>query len=695
MRIVLPILLCAGLLTALAAAPAMPPNPLTDAQAKSVLDSLDLARPELAKVSDARKRGDEAAARHAAADYFRQKTAARPLPPSRSPRRIADDAVAGRVTVVGIPHTFPDGVIDWSFNPTRAPGRDIDPEWLWQLNRMGFWPALGRAYRETKDEKYARAFVSQLRNWARTWPRPKDAASGMRSGWRTIECGIRLSGPWPAVFTDMAHSAELTDDDILLYFHCSLEQMRHLIRHCRRGNWLTMEMNGVYRFAVDHPEFAECAEARKFAVARLFEDLRKQFLPDGAQYELSPGYQFVSLSNSLQLLRNAEQAGFGAEIPAEYRAILRRGYAYLAKMMTPDRDLPKVNDSWGLDVTASFRRTAGLFDDDPLIAWVGRGAPVKPGETPDFNSCFLPWGGFAVFRENWNRDAHYLLFDVGPLGQAHCHQDKLNLVLYGFGEELLFDDGGGNYERSRYRQYALSGLDHSVIAVDGKPQTRANTPANRIAEKPIEAGFSTTKEADYAEGAYDDMFGKEAPAKHVRQVWYLKPDVFLVCDRLTAKDSQAHRYQARWQIDTLKMREEAPGLAGVLRSVREGKQADLVIAPLFAENVTVRWTSAEEKPEMRGMYVGRNPRPYRPAVTVTHEFAGPGEQLLVTLLCPVRAGSPALLKTVERTGPRSARAEFADGRVLSVTIPETGRPAWQWSGISVSRGNSSAGKNSQ
>ena len=38
------------------------------------------------------------------------------------------DALAGKVTVVGIPWTFPSGRIDWLFNPTLAKG-PFNPEW--------------------------------------------------------------------------------------------------------------------------------------------------------------------------------------------------------------------------------------------------------------------------------------------------------------------------------------------------------------------------------------------------------------------------------------------------------------------------------------------------------------------------------------------------------------------------------------
>ena len=68
----------------------------------------------------------------------------------------ADRAVKGEVAVVGIPHEFPDGRIDWLFNPTSKKG-PFNPEWMWQLNRMYFWTAFAEAYSATQSRDARRA----------------------------------------------------------------------------------------------------------------------------------------------------------------------------------------------------------------------------------------------------------------------------------------------------------------------------------------------------------------------------------------------------------------------------------------------------------------------------------------------------------------------------------------------------------
>lgn len=658
------------------------PVPTTEAQYRAFFDSLDWSVPGLAKAAAAWKNGDLAETIKLTAKYFRDRDAnPEPIrPQAKFNRRRADAAAAGQVEVVNIPHHFTGGNIDWRFNPTKAPGKSVDHEWVWQLNRMGFWPDLGRAYRATGDEKYPRAYVRQLRSWAACWPRPQNSGNYADSGWRTIECGIRLGHTWPQTYQAMLSSPEFTDADLLLYLRMSQEQMRHAMQHRQTGNWLTMEMNGVYNFASTFPEFKESAAARKFAVNTLYQDLQKQFLPDGAQYELSTGYHFVALDNAIALARKAQRSGFAAELPPDYITMLEKGYEYSVKLMTPNFNQPRLNDSWAVGMERLYSRDpAVMFPQNELFKWVA--TKGKAGKAPAFKSVLLPWAGYIAMRTGWEPDANYLLFDVGPLGKGHYHQDKLNLVLFAGDEELLFDDGGGQYERSKFRNYACSAADHSTVLVDGKGQNRSTRiPANLVAEHPVECRFEPGDQADFAEAVYDQGFGKvdERIARHIRQVLFIKPDLVIVFDRLQPNDRESHRYQARWQVDTTKLENLLPGHPALIS--RRGKKSDLIVAPLLSRDLEVKWASGQVEPELLGLYISRQDRPFRPAATVLHERSGKGEQLFLTLLMPVRSGAPNPIGAIREVAANRVEVTFQDGRILELTLPgsASGRIGWAW-----------------
>ena len=150
---------------------------------------------------EALEREDMEAAAAFCAAYFRGKPVVAVQGLSEMPFgnvEAAEKTVRGQVRVVNIDWEFPDGEIDFLFNPTLIDG-PVNHEWLWQLNRHDDWLNLAVVYKETKDEKYALVFEKQLLRWIAQTFVPKDW-NGPGSAWRTIECGIRLLNAWPSTF---------------------------------------------------------------------------------------------------------------------------------------------------------------------------------------------------------------------------------------------------------------------------------------------------------------------------------------------------------------------------------------------------------------------------------------------------------------------------------------------------------------
>ncbi|MBI4891397.1 MAG: hypothetical protein HY821_12290, partial [Acidobacteria bacterium] len=159
---------------------------------EELLKSLDRSRPELRAIQTP----------HELAEYFRNRQ--KPLYTLSPKAPAADTAAADRAlrhefVSIGIPHTF-GPKIDWHYDKTAEPGFAPNNEWTWQLNRHAEWLALERAYRDTGDEKYAREFVAEMRDWVRECPMPDTAGNVPRSAWRTIETGIRAAQVWPQLW---------------------------------------------------------------------------------------------------------------------------------------------------------------------------------------------------------------------------------------------------------------------------------------------------------------------------------------------------------------------------------------------------------------------------------------------------------------------------------------------------------------
>lgn len=569
------------------------------------------------------------------AAYFRKKAPC-PLPElsgvGRYSREEADRAVRGIMNEVNIEWAFPDGRVDFQFDASAVKG-PVNHEWVWQLNRHGFWAEMGRAYADTGDEAYARAFCRQFTDWLAFTDIPANW-NGPGSCYRTIECGIRLMGSWQITF-DAFRRAEAVPDVLLLLMLASMHrQTLHLIAHPTGGNWLMMESNGVYTFSSLFPEWKDAEENRRIAADRLLCELNKQILPDGMHNELSPDYQIVVLNCAVNTERTAQATGHGAELPDSFGALIRKTVRAAMLLSTPALTQPRTNDCYTLLTRRYTGRGLRVFGDHPdAEEYRFFDSARKEGRAPAETSVFLPWAGFCVMRSGWEEDAAYLCFDVGPLGMGHMHEDKLNIILYKGSEELLFDDGGGHYEISPYRTYGLSAYDHNTCLVDGMGQTRREP---KQSASPIDAHWITTDAYDYAEGTYDDGFGPAITpvASHTRSVRFCKPGFFCVTDTLCAKDGAGHDYELLFQLDTTAVN-AYPAIPGALLSDFR-RTYELLMVPLDTD-ADPGWKTVvgQTEPTLRGMFIGRNDLHNHPAATVSRTLHGEARTFR-TLLFPIR-----------------------------------------------------------
>ena len=560
----------------------------------------------------------------------------RPLAPGYAEKPTACDfetanrAVTGDVTVVGIPWAFKDGRIDWFFNPTGRNGLAPNDEWHLQLNRMSFWTAMADAYALTGDERYARAFREQLRGWIAT---TEPHGNGGYVTWRTLEAGLRLVS-WPYVFERFRRSPSLSDEDLCLMLGSLVEHLRHVMAHRSGGNnWLLIQMNGIYTCASLFPEFGESGMYRREAARILAEELGRQVLPDGYQHELSPDYHACAWGGFSAAYRLGKLCGHLDELPPDYGRNLERLADAMLNLATPCLTEPRCNDCFTIPVARFMRDAVTFFPERADFRWAlsGRREGAAPkGETA---SRILPWSGYAALRSDWGPDATYLFFDFGPLSAGHSHQDKLNIVMFKGGEELVFDDGGGQYENSAFRRHAVSGRGHNTLLVDGCPQQRTEP---RVMKEPVDAGWVSTPEHDFVRGAYDQGYaGGGKAVTQTREIRFDKrSDVFTVTDTIEAKDGRTHDYDLLFQLDTTNAVVTADG-RGVRADYGPGRKWALEMSFAGADAVTP--VSARLEPTLAGWFVGRNDNSIHPATTVFVTARSRKDHRFVTTLRAVPA----------------------------------------------------------
>lgn len=653
--------------------------------------ALDLEQPALAAVKAAVTAGDYAAARQAFVRHLKSRLTPnwtfdwRQRPqhaqrPAGANTRAADRVVAHELTSVGVAHQY-GADIDWSINPTQLKYS----EWTWQLSRHPFWQTLGRAYWDTGDEVYAREFAAQLSDWITDNPVPV-GDSGNRAGsrWRTIEAGIRMFSSWPECFFRFLSSPSFDDDTVVLMVKSMVEHARHLMAHPTSNNWLAMEMNGLFHVGALFPEFKESALWRDTARQRLYDEMNLQVYPDGAQIELATGYHGVSLSSFLDTLRLAERNQI--VLPGDYAARLERMYEYYLRLAMPDGLYPALNDSgWG-DCRGPLRAGFERFPKRTDFLYVG--STGKEGEVPAFTSVAFPYAGWAVMRGGWGTQDLYLHVDVGPYGAGHQHEDKLSLLVHAYGRRLLTEGGVYAYDSSAWRRYVLSTRAHNTVLVDGQEQHRAGLRETYVTGKALPNRWLTTAQFDFAEGWYDEGYGpnRERTVTHRRAVLFVKPEYWLVIDRLTSTDAAAHRYAAIFHFDGPNAETTAAPLL-VARST-DPDQPNLAIVALQSDGVSLEIVKGQEQPSVQGWVPARGYE-VRPVATPVFTATGSGDRLLPWLLFPLRSGQELPITAVTASsaeGDAVFTIDFADGRRHILHVPQATPPAGttgglQWSAI--------------
>jgi len=484
-----------------------------------------------------------------------------------------------------------------------------------------------------------------------------------------------MARSWPDAFESLCRSPEVSDEVIVDFVKSCLEHGRHLRAHHHRGanNHQVIELHGLFTLACFLPEFSEAREWRSYVIGRLPGIAARVFGPDGFTRELSSSYHKLSLLSYVGVIEVATESGFLEEIPDPFRRQVERAFDACLGLVAPDGKLPPVNDSSRPGGREILRRGLGLYPERRDFRFVVSGG--KEGDPPDRVSCFLPYAGYAALRSGFGENDNLLVFDVGPLGSHHQHQDKLNVLVWSHGRELLYDGGGGSYESSRFRRYAIDTYSHNTVLVDGLAQRRRLSKRMRESSKPIRARFSTSARSDFVCGTYKDPYGKGDPlprkrvgekvARHHRRVLFVKPDVFLVVDDLEPRDLRRHGYQARWHLKSVDAIEDPRTRSVITRDVG---QPNLAIVPLRTRSMEVRVASGELDPEILGVHVLKHRHAQEDATTVLHSIRGRGRMMFWTLLLPLPPGVGSPVRETQPLGKRRVRVLLHDGRQWEIAV---------------------------
>lgn len=409
--------------------------------------------------------------------------------------------------------------INWEFWPVK------DNEVRWQLHRVTWWQPMGMAYRSSGDEKYAKEWIFQFRDWAR-----KNAlglsTENDRYAWRPLEVSERTQS-LPGSFNLFVASPNFTPAFLLEFLNLFNQQADYIPAHySTEGNHLLFEAQRVLGAGSIFPELKNAESWRKSGIEVLNREIKLQVFADGTQWELSPTYHVASIDIFMKAYNSAKMAGVAKEFPESYVKTIENMAVATAKISFPDYNNPMFGDSW-LNEKAGrikqFQSWAKLFPDNNLLKYFATDG--KEGAT-DYLSTALTNAGFYTFRNGWNDKSTVMIVKAGPPGEFHAQPDNGTFELWVKGRNFTPDTGcyiySGDAEITKMRNWYRQTRVHSTLTLDNQ---------NMVITKAQQNKWETGKNLDiltYANPSYADL-------NHQRTVLFIDQKYFLVIDKTIGK----------------------------------------------------------------------------------------------------------------------------------------------------------------
>jgi Heparinase II/III N-terminus/Heparinase II/III-like protein len=492
---------------------------------------------------------------------------------------------------------FGAGEIDWNLDPLsgfdwpityhadinliRSDGSDARV--VWELNRFGHFITLGRAYAITGDEKFSAEFFRQLASWRAQNP----VARGVN--WNcAMEVALRAINLLGA-FTLFLRSPQMNEQMLVELLTTFDQHGAHIKRnlefsHIATSNHYLSDVTGLLWLGVMLPELEAAREWREFGLRELLNEMDKQVLADGADYEASTGYHRLKLELFLYSFVLCHLNGI--DIAERYWNKLRAMVNYVRAYLRPDGGAPLIGDTDSGQLLPIVRRTgddhayvlavgAAVFQE-PLFKIAGSRAPEEvlwilgeqgvrdyvtlPDAEPAQSQAF-PYAGTYVLRDH----DLYLLLNASGAGVngrgSHGHNDALSIEVSACGTAFIVDPGTYVYTADlKARHLFRSTAVHSTVEIDGVEQntTQAGMPFVLGDEAhPRVLNWKTEPDDDIVIAEHRGYTRLAEPVTHRRTIEFPKAQrCWIIQDELAG--AGAHSFSFRFHF--------APGLESKVRA---------------------------------------------------------------------------------------------------------------------------------
>lgn len=452
---------------------------------------LNLDYPGLEKVKALHQEGKDTEAAQALLNYYRTRTNVKTpdinlkkLSISKDEQKMADEALQHTFFAhKGYQPSFNYGEdIDWKYWPVK------DNELRWQLHRHKWFTPMGKAYRLSGDEKYAKEWTKQYIDWIRKNPlvkidkkeyemtgdsQLKGDVENMRFAWRPLEVSNRLQDQ-TSQFQLFVASPSFTPEfltEFLVNYH---KHAIHILgNYSAQGNHLLFEAQRMIYAGAFFPEFKEATAWRKSGIDIMNREINVQVYNDGGQFELDPHYHLAAINIFCKALNIADLNGFRNEFPKEYLNTIEKMIVFYANVSFPDYTNPCFSDAKltsKSEMLKDYRNWSKMFPKNQFIKYLA--TEGKEGALPDYLSKGFLKSGFFVFRNSWGMDGTQMVVKAGPKAFWHCQPDNGTFELWFNGKNLFPDSGSyvyaGEGEVMEQRNWHRQTCVHNTVTLNDK-----------------------------------------------------------------------------------------------------------------------------------------------------------------------------------------------------------------------------------
>jgi len=508
-----------------------------------VFSLLNLNYPGLEKVKVLHEKGKEKEAATALLQYYRSRTNVNT--PDLNLKRIKISKEEQKWADEGLQHIF---FAHKGYQPSYNYGKDInwqywpvkDNELRWQLHRHKWFTPMGKAYRLTGNEKYAKEWAFQYMDWIKKNPlikmdkkeyelvndgKIKGELENMRYSWRPLEVSNRLQDQ-TFQFLLFLQSPSFTPEfltEFLVNYH--KHALHILANYSDQGNHLLFEAQRMIYAGTFFPEFKEAQDWRKSGIEILNREVNVQVYNDGGQFELDPHYHLAAINIFCKALRMADVNGFRNEFPRAYWDTIEKMILFYINICFPDYTNPCFSDAKLADkkeMLENYQEWHELFPDNQAILY--KATDGKKGKLPSHLSKGFLKSGFFVFRNSWATDATQMVVKAGPKAFWHCQPDNGTFELWFNGRNLFPDSGSyvyaGEGEVMQQRNWHRQTSVHNTVTLENK-NLETTESVTRLWQPEGNQQVLVTENQSYKD------------LKHRRSIFFVDRTYFVIVDEMT------------------------------------------------------------------------------------------------------------------------------------------------------------------